>query len=154
MKRVLWVAGFLLATTGPIEMAKLGAETGRAVRADHLAIHVADQDASVAFYQGAFDLAEIPNPVDGPRWFDLGNSLSLHIIPGRTDPLITSKSVHLALRVASLDKLTAFLDGQNIAWQDWNGARSKVQLRPDGVRQIYLRDPDGYWLEVNEAPAT
>jgi lactoylglutathione lyase len=135
-------------------MAKLGAETGRAVRADHLAIHVADQDASVAFYQGAFDLAEIPNPVDGPRWFDLGNSLSLHIIPGRTDPLITSKSVHLALRVASLDKLTAFLDGQNIAWQDWNGARSKVQLRPDGVRQIYLRDPDGYWLEVNEAPAT
>ena len=154
MNRVLWFAGFLLSATVPMTMAKLGAETGTAVRADHLAIHVADQDASVAFYQGAFGLAEIPNPVNGPRWFDLGNGLSLHIIPGRTDPLITSKSVHLALRVASIDKLTAYLDGQKIGWQDWNGAQGKVRLRPDGVSQIYLRDPDGYWLEVNEAPAT
>jgi len=27
---------------------------------------------------------------------------------------------------------------------------SKVTMRPDGVRQIYLQDPDGYWIEVNE----
>jgi lactoylglutathione lyase len=153
MKRVLWIAGFSLSLIGTTAVAKPDPQSGAAVRADHLAIHVANQDASVAFYQGAFDLAEIPNPVNGPRWFDLGNGLSLHIIPGRTDPLITSKSVHLALRVASIDKLTAYLDGKKIAWQDWNGAPGKVQLRPDGVRQIYLRDPDGYWLEVNEAPA-
>jgi lactoylglutathione lyase len=24
-------------------------------------------------------------------------------------------------------------------------------LRPDGVRQIYFQDPDGYWIEVNDA---
>jgi len=24
-------------------------------------------------------------------------------------------------------------------------------VRPDGVRQIYFQDPDGYWLEVNDS---
>jgi len=25
-----------------------------------------------------------------------------------------------------------------------------VQLRPDGIQQIYFQDPDGYWIEVND----
>ena len=24
------------------------------------------------------------------------------------------------------------------------------QVRPDKVQQIYLQDPDGYWIEVND----
>jgi len=27
----------------------------------------------------------------------------------------------------------------------------KVTNRVDGVHQIYLKDPDGYWLEINDA---
>ena len=26
------------------------------------------------------------------------------------------------------------------------------QVRSDGVRQIFIQDPDGYWIEVNDAP--
>jgi lactoylglutathione lyase len=26
----------------------------------------------------------------------------------------------------------------------------KVTDRPDGVHQVYLQDPDGYWIEVND----
>tara|TARA_R110000868_G_scaffold1389_10_gene10744 strand:+ start:3320 stop:3502 length:183 start_codon:yes stop_codon:yes gene_type:complete len=28
---------------------------------------------------------------------------------------------------------------------------SNITKRPDGVKQIYLQDPDGYWIEVNSA---
>ena len=117
---------------------------------DHLAIHVADQDASVAFYQGAFGLAELETPVEGPRWFDLGGGAALHIIPGRAGPLLISKSTHLALRVGRIEQVTDYLRQHDIPWQDWDGRPGAITLRADGVRQIYVRDPDGYWLEVNQ----
>jgi lactoylglutathione lyase len=119
--------------------------------ADHIALHVADQDKSVAFYQGAFGLAEIHAPVQGPRWFSLGGGMSLHLIGGRTAPLVTSKSVHLALRTRSLDPTVAYLKSKGLKWEDWAGNAGAITLRDDGVRQIFLQDPDGYWLEVNDA---
>jgi catechol 2,3-dioxygenase-like lactoylglutathione lyase family enzyme len=26
-----------------------------------------------------------------------------------------------------------------------------VTTRPDGIKQIYFQDPDGYWIEVNDS---
>lgn len=122
-------------------------------QADHLALFVTDQDKSVAFYTGAFGLPELHAPVNGPRWFDLGHGMALHIIAGRTMPLVTTKSVHFALRVQSLDSVTAWLTAHQWKWQNWDGEQGAITLRSDGVRQIYLQDPDGYWLEVNEVNA-
>jgi lactoylglutathione lyase len=31
--------------------------------------------------------------------------------------------------------------------------RKGVTRRPDGIRQIYFQDPDGHWLEINDANA-
>jgi lactoylglutathione lyase len=118
---------------------------------DHLALHVADRDASAEFYIKAFGLSEIAAPVSGPRWFDLGNGMALHIIPGRPGQLATSQSTHLAFRLQSLDPLIAYLDARKIPWQDWEGNARKITPRGDGVHQIYLRDLDGYWIEVNDA---
>ena len=25
-----------------------------------------------------------------------------------------------------------------------------MQVRPDNIKQIYLQDPEGYWIEVND----
>ena len=30
-------------------------------------------------------------------------------------------------------------------------SQKKVQTRADGVKQIYMQDPDGFWIEVNDA---
>ena len=147
--KVSLFAALLLGYPAAMTADRAAAQTS-AVHADHLALHVGDQDASVAFYQGAFGLAEIHAPVDGPRWFDLGGGMSLHLIPGRTDPISVTKSVHLALRVPSIERVTSFLSANGIAWGDWGGTAGAVTLRPDGVRQIYVRDPDGYWLEINQ----
>jgi catechol 2,3-dioxygenase-like lactoylglutathione lyase family enzyme len=36
-------------------------------------------------------------------------------------------------------------------WTDAQGRSGKVQdTRTDKVRQIYVRDPDGYWVEAND----
>ena len=30
------------------------------------------------------------------------------------------------------------------------GERGRLHTRADGIRSVYLQDPDGYWIEVNE----
>ncbi len=40
-----------------------------------------------------------------------------------------------------------------IAYSDWPGKPNTVNIRADGIKQIYFQDPDGYWLEVNNGYA-
>ena len=40
-----------------------------------------------------------------------------------------------------------------IVYSDWPGKSNTVNVRPDGVKQIYLQDPDNYWIEVNKYDA-
>ncbi len=36
-----------------------------------------------------------------------------------------------------------------IAYSDWPGTPNKVNIRADGMKQVFFQDPDGYWIEVN-----
>jgi hypothetical protein len=36
-------------------------------------------------------------------------------------------------------------------YEDLQGTPGAITLRPDGIRQIYFREPDGYWIEMNDA---
>ena len=124
------------------------------VMPDHVAIHVADLDASVAFYSGAFGLREIPTAVSNTRWMDLGRGMELHLIGGRTVPAATVRQMHLALRTSTFDTTLSFLRARGMNWQDFAGNIGAINnTRSDGVRQIFLQDPDGYWIEVNERRA-
>ena len=123
-----------------------------AVALDHAAIHVADLDRSVAFYRDLFGLAEMEAPGDPAviRWLDLGDA-ELHLIAfdGPVPP--TTKAVHFALRVPDVGAVAERAAALDVAYSDWPGAPATVSTRPDGVRQIYVQDPDGYWIEVNDA---
>ena len=39
----------------------------------------------------------------------------------------------------------------NLQYEDWAGQPFTVTKRVDGVKQIYFKDPDGYWIEINDA---
>lgn len=39
---------------------------------------------------------------------------------------------------------------KKIEFEDWAGTRKAVTLRVDGIKQVYFKDPDGHWLEVND----
>ena len=122
------------------------------LRFDHLALHVADLAVSVAFYSDVFGLEEIPAAADGTRWLSLGKGVALHLVGGRSAPVADVRAVHLALAGDNLDPILLRLRERRIPWSDSAGTLGVVEHgRSDGVRQIYLRDPDGYWVELNDA---
>jgi lactoylglutathione lyase len=118
---------------------------------DHIALHVRDLGKSVEFYEKVMGLEKIPDPFKDGRhiWFRMGPHNQLHVISGATDVPQLPIDIHFALRVASLNDLMARLDQKQVKYRSFNGD-GKITTRPDGVRQIYLQDPDGYWIEVND----
>ena len=120
-------------------------------QAEHVAIQASDIDRSAAFYHEAFGLRIIPTPLKNRRWLDLGHGMALHILDGRTAPKPSNRDEHLALHVDDLATVTAWLDAHHLAWTNFTGEPHTMQLRFDGVRQIYVQDPDGYWLEVGDS---
>ena len=119
---------------------------------DHIALHVADVGVSAAFYQRVLGLRLYPQKVSPTmRW--LGSEIfQLHLIPGRTKPVDPATDTHFAFRVVNLADELRVLDENHVAWSNSDGAPHKVTTRVDGVLQAYFQDPDGYWIEVNQAP--
>ena len=122
------------------------------VTIDHIALQVADLEASVAFYSGVFGFKEVPAAAKGRRWLSLGKGITLHLLGERSTPVVDNRSVHVALTSDNLEPILQRLKVRGIAWTDFAGSQGAVgTVRTDGVRQIFLRDPDGYWIEVNDA---
>ena len=120
---------------------------------DHLAVYVSDLPKSTAFYRDVVGLDTLPEPFRDGRhtWLSLGPGAQLHLIAGAartSDHLIDN---HLALRIPSVDAFVARLEQKEIAYVNARGVKNTVTLRPDGVKQVYFQDPDGYWIEVNDA---
>ena len=117
---------------------------------DHDALLVKDLDKAAAFYSDILGLKEIDNADLGPkfRWFELENKVQIHLI--QSEELFTPhKGVHLALNINDLDGFMEFLKSKNVDFENWPGESGVTNTRPDGVKQIYLTDPDGYWIEIN-----
>ena len=117
---------------------------------DHVSLYVRDPDASAAFYTSLFGLKQIPAPVPNARWLVMGAGVTLHIIGGRTTPLAHTKWDHMAVACADMDLMIQSLKAKAVPWTDIEG-RNTPQVRPDGVKQIFVQDPDGYWIEINDA---
>ncbi len=119
---------------------------------NHTAVCVRDLGKSVAFYHNVLGLDELPNPFnDGIHaWFRVGPGLQLHVIQ-RGCTAEPNKNVHTCFSVGSLAAFTRHLDALGAAYTNLKGDGKEPTLRIDGVRQIYLQDPDGYWIEVNDA---
>ena len=131
--------------------AAAGQADGPPAQAEHVAIQASDIDRSATFYREAFGLRVIPTPLKNRRWLDFGHGLALHILDGRTAPKPSNRNEHLALHVDDLTVVTVWLDRHGLPWTNLAGDAHMMQTRFDGVRQIYVQDPDGYWLEVSDS---
>ena len=121
-------------------------------RLDHLAVHVSDMEASVAFYSGLLGLPEIENPMGNAsvRWLAIDAGHALHLLPGGEKAVRTIQT-HLALAAADFDATVARLTAAGAAFGELPSRPGKVSQRRDGVRQSFVCDPDGYWVEINDA---
>jgi lactoylglutathione lyase len=121
---------------------------------DHAALHVHDLQKSAEFYERVMGLARTPDPFKDGRhvWFRIGAHEQLHIIADATDQPTRDIEVHLAFRVASVPDFMTHLDQTHVTYRNSTpSGHQAAGVRPDGVRQIYFQDPDGYWLEVNDS---
>ncbi len=116
---------------------------------NHIALHVSDLEESRRFYGEALGFETIPRPdFEFPgEWYRFGESQELHLIAGREGPVNSAlRGSHYALGVESMDEAEAFLAARGVR-------HTPRQTRPDGAFQIYVEDPDGYWIEFCQNPA-
>lgn len=121
---------------------------------NHIAIYVTNLQQSGDFYQNVIGLDSIPEPFhDGKHlWLRTGPGNAMHIIEGAESKKEYYKANHICFSVASMDVFTEMLRKKSISFEDFTGTKNnKVNIRPDGVKQIWLQDPDGYWIEINDA---
>jgi len=147
MKRnfVLTLAASALITTNISAQAK--------ATLNHIAIYVVNLKASTDFYKNIIGLDMIPEPFhDGKHvWFSVGPKSHLHVIEGATAVSAHEKHNHLCFSVPSIESFIAILKKNNIEYENFDGQKETITTRPDGVKQIYFTDPDGFWIEINDA---
>lgn len=120
---------------------------------NHIALSVKNVTASVRFYQHVFGLKEIKNTASTSktRWLVFADGRQLHLIPRPEADIKTNKAVHFALSTPHFEAFVTHLNTNKFSYSDWKGTQAKDYIRKDGIRQVYFQDPDGYWIEVNDA---
>lgn len=149
----------MLVFAAPLLLAALMVLNGRAEaqgqegpRFSHQTIFVTDLDRAANFYEKVMELKRIPEPFhDGKHvWFRVSEHGQLHVVSGAKEDIPHDINIHLAFSVPSMAAFTKHLDENNVKYGNWAQNDKTPQVRPDKVQQIYLQDPDGYWIEVND----
>jgi lactoylglutathione lyase len=119
---------------------------------NHTAILVTNLQQSTFFYQNIIGLDTITEPFhDGKhKWLKTGTGVALHLIEGAKEKKVYFWEHHTCFSVVNFQQFLNDLKNNNISWQDSKGEKNKITTRPDSVHQIWLQDPDGYWIEIND----
>ena len=122
-------------------------------RINHLALYVNNLATSTQFYTQVIGLDTIPEPFHDGRhtWLSIGGGAHLHLISGNAANQPHPKNTHLCFTVPSVPEFADRLKKAGISFENWAGDKNAVTTRVDGVKQLYLTDPDGFWLEINDA---
>src|SRR5580765_4195109 len=116
---------------------------------NHVSITVTDVAKAREFYTGVLGFQEIPRPAfDFPGiWYSLGNGLSLHIIlndelvrPAVEREKILARYAHFALWTEDADATAKHIEELGLPCRD-------VVSGPTGLRQVFVKDPDGNMVE-------
>jgi lactoylglutathione lyase len=119
---------------------------------DHVSLLVRSLEKSTKFYTEVLGFYPIHNGTTQPniRWFGIGGITSLHMTETDFGDTKVLKQTHFAVHVDDFDGFVADLRKRGIDFWSWGEKHGEVTGRPDGFKQIYVADPDGYWIEVND----
>jgi lactoylglutathione lyase len=118
---------------------------------NHVAVYVNDLQKSGDFYKSIVGLEMIPEPFHDGRhiWFKIAAHSQLHLISGAKTVEEHDINAHLCFSVSSMEKFIDNLTKNKVPFYSWQREEGKITKRVDGVQQIYFKDPDGYWIEIN-----
>ncbi len=122
------------------------------IKVNHIAVHVSDLEKGMDFYQDVLQLKKIEDPFNDAihAWYDIGNGSALHLIESKDVPSEKSKVNHLCFSIPDMMAFVDNMKARKYPFESWAGVSGEVTNRVDGVKQIYIQDPDGYWLEIND----
>lgn len=125
-------------------------------RLDHIALLVRDLDETARFLTETLGISEVENPMGGThvRWFDIGDGRRFHVQAGDISRTHVEKRTHFALTAADFDATLDRFLAAKVQFSDMTGTPGAVNVRPDGMRAVFLQDPNGYWFEINDATAS
>jgi catechol 2,3-dioxygenase-like lactoylglutathione lyase family enzyme len=120
---------------------------------DHITLVVKDLEIASRFYRDVLGMRQVERPPFGfpGAWFQAGNTQihmniageeagepGIRVIGAKNAP----RAFHFAFEVDDCDAAAEALAA--------SGERIEVapRSRPDGARQMYLRDPDGHLVEL------
>jgi lactoylglutathione lyase len=111
---------------------------------DHYAIEVIDLEKSLFFYTEilGFPTVERPNFNFKGAWLNVGNHQAIHLIENKEKGIVDSASrkLHFAFSHIDIYKLESYLKKSDVV-------TFPIKARPDGILQLFVLDPDGYFIE-------
>lgn len=117
---------------------------------NHIAVHVRDLKMSVDFYGNVLKFPTIDRPDLGfeGAWLRVGLHQEIHLIGGLKDLVNSdSRGNHFAFEIESINTAQEYLTKLNYPFRE-------AKQRPDGAWQIFLKDPDGYVIEIYQRKNT
>jgi lactoylglutathione lyase len=146
MKSVLMLSGFLLMLG-----LSLQSQAQSKPRFNHITVYVTDLNRGAEFYKKVMMLDTIPEPFHDNRhvWFRIAEHSQLHVVSGAKEDIPHDVNIHMAFTVLSLPDFIKHLETLGVKYGNFAGDANKIAIRPDKIEQIYLQDPDGYWIEVD-----
>jgi lactoylglutathione lyase len=120
---------------------------------NHVAIFVVDLAKTKTFYDQVMGLDTIPEPFhDGKHiWYKIGPGVALHVIQGAEQPKEYFLNNHICFSVSNTPAFVEKLKARGIMYYNSKGVAGQITDRVDGVKQVWVKDPDGYYLEINDA---
>ena len=119
---------------------------------DHQALPVNNLKITGDFYRDILGFKDIPTLVgtkDTHRWLANYEGKEIHLIFSDEEIEKTPKQIHMAFSPVDFDKFIDHLKKNNVVFTNYKLEVGVVQVRKDGIKQLWMRDPQGYWIEIN-----
>ena len=120
----------------------------------HTTLVVSDFAEKQKFYTDILKLKDLKADwlPENQMFLSLGDNLELHVGEVEGVEIKPNGFNHFAVSTDDLDGFLMYLKNQGIEYSSLGGDKKYyIQKRPDGVRQTFIQDPDGYWIEINDA---
>ena len=119
---------------------------------DHQALPVNNLKITGDFYRDILGFEDIPTLVgtkESHRWLANQEGKEIHLIFSNEKIQKTPKQIHMAFSPVDFEKFIDHLKINNVVYTNYELEVDTFQIRKDGIKQVWLRDPQGYWIEIN-----
>ena len=130
----------------------LSVQSQNNLKYDHQALPVNNLKITGDFYRDILGFKDIPTLVgtkDSHRWLANYEGKEIHLIFSNDEIQKTPKQIHMAFSPLDFEKFIDHLKMNNVVFTNYKLKAGVVQVRNDGIKQLWIRDPQGYWIEIN-----